>query len=321
MAPAEAERRREEPAAARVLVIKLGALGDFVQAFGPMQAIRRHHAGAEITLLTTPPYETLAARSGWFDRIWTTTRSRDPRDWLALRRRLVGGRFDMVYDLQTSDRSSLIWHMMWPHRPPMSGIARGCSHPHDNPERDRLHTIERQRDQLARAGIAEVPTPDLSWLDADLSGFELPADFVLLVPGGAPHRPDKRWPAEGFADLAKRLAAEGLTPVLIGAGPDAAATDAIHRAVPRAIDLTGRTDFLALGALARRARAAVGNDTGPMHLIAAAGCPSLVLYGAASDPALCAQRGPNVAILRVDALPDLSAASVRARLAQICGRV
>jgi hypothetical protein len=58
-----------------------------------------------------------------------------------------------------------------------------------------------------------------------------------------------------------------------------------------------------------------------MHLIAAAGCPSLVLYGAASDPALCAQRGPNVAILRVDALPDLSAASVRARLAQICGRV
>lgn len=297
--------------AERVLVIKLGALGDFVQALGPMQAIRRHHADAEITLLTTRAFEALGRRCGWFDAVWTTRRARDPRHWLALRRRLLGGRFDMVYDLQTSDRSSFLWHLMWPHRPKMSGIARGCSHPHDNPARDTLHTIERQRDQLARAGISDVPAPDVGWMTGDLSPFALPEKFALLVPGGAAHRPDKRWPAARYADLARHLAEGGTTPVLIGAGADAEATGEIAAACPAAIDLTGRTDFLTLAALARAATLAVGNDTGPMHLFAVAGCPCLVLYGAASDPALCAQRGPAVEILRVDALPELPLDPVR----------
>ncbi|WP_431272755.1 glycosyltransferase family 9 protein [Dankookia sp. P2] len=47
----------------RILVIKLAALGDFVQAFGPFAAIRAHHPGAEVTLLTTPPYAGLARLS------------------------------------------------------------------------------------------------------------------------------------------------------------------------------------------------------------------------------------------------------------------
>lgn len=304
-----------DAAAGRVLVIKLGALGDFVQALGPMQAIRRHHPAARLTLLTTPPFEALGRRCGWFDDVWTARRSRRPGDWLALRRRLIGGRFDMVYDLQTSDRSSFIWHLMWPHRPPMSGIARGCSHPHDNPDRDRMHTIDRQRDQLARAGIAEVPPPDLGWMAGDLSGLDLPetvlADgFALLVPGGAAHRPDKRWPAARYAELAERLAGAGVAPLLIGTAADAEATGAIARACPAAIDLTGRTDVVMLAALARRAALAVGNDTGPMHLCARAGCPCLVLYGAASDPALCGQRGAAVEIMRVDRLDRLDVDAV-----------
>ncbi|MCR9219373.1 MAG: glycosyltransferase family 9 protein [Alphaproteobacteria bacterium] len=292
-------------AAERVLVVKLGALGDFVLALGPMQAIRRAHPKAEITLLTTAPYAALGERCGWFDRVWTTERTRNPVALWRLRRRLIGGRFGMIYDLQTSDRSSLFWRMLWPRRPPMSGIAKGCSHPHDNPARDALHTVERQRDQLARAGIAEVPAPDVAWMDSDVTRFDLPERFALLVPGGAAHRPDKRWPAAQYAALARRLAAMRLTPVLIGAGADAEATAAIKAGCAPALDLTGATDFLDLAALARRADLAVGNDTGPMHLIAAAGCPSLALFGAASDPALCAQRGPCVEILRVPALHDL----------------
>jgi len=54
-----------------------------------------------------------------------------------------------------------------------------------------------------------------------------------------------------------------------------------------------------------------------MHLIAAAGCPSLVLYGQASDPALCAQRGPKVDILRVDDLAALPVARVREGLSAL----
>jgi ADP-heptose:LPS heptosyltransferase len=59
-------------------------------------------------------------------------------------------------------------------------------------------------------------------------------------------------------------------------------------------------------ALARGAVAAIGNDTGPMHAAAMAGCPSVVLYSNESDPALCAQRGPVVTILRRENLCALS---------------
>ena len=53
----------------RVLVIRLGAFGDFVQSFGPFAAIRAAHAGAEITLLTTAPFAALAHAAPWFDRV------------------------------------------------------------------------------------------------------------------------------------------------------------------------------------------------------------------------------------------------------------
>ena len=67
--------------------------------------------------------------------------------------------------------------------------------------------------------------------------------------------------------------------------------------------------------MARRAALAVGNDTGPTHLAAAAGCPTLALFGPESDPALCAPRGPSVAVLRRDSLARLEVAEVRAALA------
>ncbi len=53
---------------------------------------------------------------------------------------------------------------------------------------------------------------------------------------------------------------------------------ALAAAIPSAIDLTGQTNFGDLADLARMARFAVGNDTGPMHLIATAGCPSITLF-------------------------------------------
>lgn len=294
----------------RVLVIKLGALGDFVQALGPMQAIRRAAPDARMTLLTTPPFVGLARRSGWFDSVLADGRPKGLTGLWRLRRTLRAGRFDMVFDLQTSDRSSLTWHLMRPDRPPMSGIARGCSHPHDNPARDRMHTIDRQRDQLARCGITDVPLPDVGWMDAPLAKFGLPDRYALLVPGGAPHRPDKRWPAANYADLARHLDARGLRPVLIGTAADGAALEPVRRA--GAVDLVGKTDLLELAAVARGAALAVGNDTGPMHLAACAGCPSVVLYSHASDPALCGQHGPSVEILRVPDLADLSVESVAA---------
>ena len=190
----------------------------------------------------------------------------------------------------------------------------GCSHPHANPERDAMHTIERQREQLAIAGIDDVPSSDVSWAAADLSEFDLPNDYTLLVPGGARHRPAKRWPQARYVELAKKLRNDGHTPVLIGSAYEDDVLGAISAAVPGAVNLAGRTNLLQLAELGRRAVYAVGNDTGPMHLIAAAGCKVVVLYSHDSDPALCAQRGADVRILRRPTLDVLKVATVAAAL-------
>ena len=302
----------------RLLVIKLGALGDFVQAMGPAAAIRAHHPEAAITLLTSAPFTELAKAAPYFDEVWIDERPRrfDLAGWLQLRARLRGGNFDRVYDLQTSARSSFYFQLMLPGgRPEWSGVACGASHPHANPRRDHTHTLERQADQLAMAGIAAVPAPDLSWARADIARFGLTLPIVLLVPGGAAHRPEKRWPAGRYAQLAGVIARRGATPVVIGGPDERVAGREIAREVPATRDLTGQTSFAEIVGLGAVAGYAVGNDTGPMHLIVAAGCPATVLYSAASDPALTRPRGSGgVTVLRRDDLARLSVDEVAATL-------
>jgi len=293
----------------KVLVIRLGALGDFVQSFAPFAAIRAHHREAHVTLLTTNPYADLARRSPWFDEVWDDGRPawRDPRALLRLVQRLRTARFDRAYDLQTSSRSSR-YRLLVGHRAEWSGIARGASHPHVNPLRDAMHTVDRQREQLEAAGISRFPEPALDWLDADTARFALPARFGLVIPGASPLRPLKRWPDERFAALA---AAAGPVAILGGA-----AERDIAARIP-GLDLSGRTSLFDIAAIARRAAWAVGNDTGPTHLVAAAGCPTLALFGEDSDPALCAPRGPGARVLRHIPLAALPAERV---LAEIVGR-
>lgn len=294
----------------RVLVIKLAALGDFVQAFGPFATIRAGHPDAEITLLTTRAYAELAAASPWFDHVWVDEKPKLWQPWkvAALKARLRQGRFDRVYDLQTSDRSGWYFRLMGG-RVEWSGIAKGCSHPHANPQRDLMHTLDRQAEQLAMAGLAPMVAPDLAWADADIGRFGLPHPFALLCPGGARHRPGKRWPPAHFGQLAAWLAERGIVPVLLGTKDEQAEHAAIVEACPQAVALTGQTGFQDILGLARQARMAIGNDTGPMHLVAAAGCPGLVLFGPDSDPDLCAPRG-RLGVVRVPDLGQLAAERV-----------
>jgi hypothetical protein len=289
-----------------ILVIRHGALGDMVLSFGPFAAIRAHHPDARITLLTTAPFVVLAEAAPWFDRVIVDAR---PAWWdiaglLRLRAQLSG--FDFVYDLQTSGRSSRYFRLAG--RPGWSGIAAGCSHPQAGPARESMHTIERQRDQLRLAGIADFPLPDLRFL-TDRAGPVVDGRYALLVPGAAPHRPEKRWPVVNYAALARVLRDRGLRPVVVGAAGDVELGAAIQAVCPDALDLTGRTSLLDLFPLAAGAGLAVGNDTGPMHIAAAAGCRCVVLFSGASDPAMTAPRGPDgswPAVLRAPVLADLS---------------
>lgn len=301
----------------RILVIKLGALGDFILAMGPFQAIRAHHPEAQITLLTTPAFAALGEACGYFDRVWPHGRpaKSDLAGLWRLFRSLRAGQFERVYDLQTSTRSSFYRNFMpeaeW------CGIAAGCSHPHRNPKRDFMHTLDRQAEQLALAGISPMPAADLSWAQADPGGFNLPPSggHALLVPGGSAHRPAKRWPVAFYGEIARWLHLQGIRPVILGAGAEEQnLADAIEALCPAAISFVDRTNFIEIITLARGARWALGNDTGPMHLIAAAGCPALVLFSGESDPALCAPRGQNVSILRRQPLTDLAVSDVTSQL-------
>jgi ADP-heptose:LPS heptosyltransferase len=300
----------------RILVLKLGALGNVILSLGPFAAIRRHHANACITLLTSGPFAGWLTRAPWFDAVWVDERPEwwDLPGWMRLRRRLIGGRFELAYDLQTSSRSSR-YFQLFPHisRPAWSGIAYRCALPDRDPNRNRMHDIDRQYGQLRQAGITRREPVDLSWSQADLAHFGLPERYALLVPGSSAHRPKKRWPIQRYAELAAMLASGGVTAVVIGT----ALERPLARAITGAIDLTGRTDLSDLTSLARAARLAVGNDTGPMHLFAAAGCPSVALFSCESDPAMCAPRGPVVNVLRRPHLSELDIASVMAAIAAI----
>lgn len=303
----------------RILVIKFGGLGDVVQAFGPLRRIRDAHLDSELEVLTTPPYATLFAASGLADAVWDDGRPRGVAATLRLWTRLRRRGYARVYDLQTSDRSSALRLAFLPRPPEWSGIAPGASHPHRDPDRDRMHTLERQAGQLRDAGIwpdaptvpGSAPAPDLAFMAgrADVSALAPPKPYALLVPGASPHRPGKRWPAERYAGLARALAGRGLASVVVGGPAEAELGRAIAEASP-ARDLTGRTDFAQLAALGARAALAVGNDTGPVHLLAAAGTPTLVLFGPESDPALCAPRGRAVHVLRADPLGALDVEAV-----------
>ena len=298
------------PGDERILVIKHGALGDWVLATGCFSAIRRHHPSARITLLTTPAFADWGARCPWFDEVWTDERPSllaKPFAWVRLRRRLIDGELARVYDLQTSGRTGFYYRML-PRRcrPEWSGEVAGCSHPHRNPQWASRHTVAVRAEQLGIAGIGVVPPPTLDWLDADVGELALPDAFSLIVPGGSAHRTEKRWPAEQFADLARRLSERGCPPVLIGTAAEAPVLASISREVPGAINLGERTSLGQIAALARRATCAVGNDTGPIHIAATVGCPTVALFGAASDPKRSAPCGQAVTTLRRVPLASLA---------------
>ncbi len=309
--------RKETPASGNVqqniLVVKLGAFGNIILSLSAFAAIRRHHANARISVLTGAVYADWLGTFPYFDSVLVDPR---PSWWdfagvASLRQMLTQGNFSRVYDLQTSSRSSRYFHLFpAKHRPEWSGIAFGCSLPDRDPRRNVLHDTVRQEGQLRQAGIVDIPPADLSWCRGDIGRFQLPHEFALLVPGSSPNRLAKRWPVERFEALARAIADSGITPVVVGSAQERA----LARAIPNAIDLTGQTTFGDLADLARGAHFAVGNDTGPMHLITAAGCPTVVLFSRDSNPSQCAPTGRWTRVLQRPDLAELSVADVLASL-------
>jgi ADP-heptose:LPS heptosyltransferase len=306
----------------RILVLKFGALGDFVQAFAAFAPIRRAHSGAHITLLTTPPFEELARASNLFDSVETDGRPRTAAGRWALISRLRTARYDRVYDLQTSGRSTRLFYWLAPRLPEWSGIAWGGRLRQTRADRNALHNLDRMADQLFVAGIApaypigQAPAPDLSWASqgeaadqALLARFGLKPPFALLAPGASAVKPEKLWPVERYAQLAAMLAKQGYQVAVVGGPTEGPAFEVIQVAAQGAVDLTGKTSLLDLARLGVQAALAVGNDSGPTHMLAYAGAPGAMLMSRVSDPAHCAPKAQMLSVRRDD-LADLAAEEV-----------
>ena len=278
-----------------ILIIKHGALGDFILSFGPFKAIRNYHLNDYLVLLTTGMFEEFAQESNYFDEIIIDNRPSlwDVKKILKLAIFLRKKNFSRVYDLQTSQRSSFYYNFFrMKNNVEWSGTAFGCSHPDRNYDRNKIHTIERHKIQLAEIGIKNIKLSDLS-LVKSTNNFEINKPYLLLSPGSSSHRPKKRWPENNYVEIAKKFIRKRITPIILGNSEDLEIANFITMNTNGCINLVNKTTIQDLCSLAREAELSIGNDTGPMHVFSMSGCHSLVLFSNDSNPTRCAPRSIN----------------------------
>lgn len=266
----------------RVLIIKLGALGDVVLATPLIAAIQKFHTDADIQLLTTPAFVPLF--EAWPNLKLTSFPRRGWLNNVKIVRWLRRGNFDRIYDLQGNDRTG-----MWC---ALSGVTERVGNPSrypythhpPTPWQGQSHIFERMVDVLASAGISDIgrlpslPGDEVASQRVELwlASHELEAqNFAVLHAGASAKRPAKIWPH--FVSLAARLAAGGLPAVWIGGEGERGSNAAL--AAETGIDATGAFTVAEIAMLGRYARFAVTNDSGPMHILSASGIPVFGLFG------------------------------------------
>lgn len=266
----------------RILIIKLGALGDVIMATSPVDRIVKHHVNDEVELLTVPAFASLF--EGWAGLEIKALPRKGMRSFFNMLKWIRKQRFQRVYDLQSNDRSGLLCALSGiPERVGNHPCFPYTHHPPD-PWRGQCHIYERSLQLLAAAGIEAEPGPPIlppatgtgDRVDAWLQQHGLKdGGFVIMHAGASRNHPEKRWP--GFAMLAEKVAGAGMTVVWIGTEEDAALNRSL--AEQHGMDATGEFSVLELAELGRHAAFAVTNDSGPMHILSASGIPVYGLFG------------------------------------------
>ncbi len=117
-----------------------------------------------------------------------------------------------------------------------------------------------------------------------IAGWDGAAPLVALAPGAA-YGGAKRWPPAYFAELATSLAVDGVTCVLVGSPADAPTAIEIKSLFSGVLDIVGQTDLPALAGVMTLCRGLVTNDSGAMHLAAAAGTSVTAVFGPTNEAA------------------------------------
>ncbi len=277
----------------KILVIKLGALGDFVAEIGVIQSMKERFPGAEFTLMTHKSLLPIARQMGMFSRFIIDNRQPywHVREYFRVMREVVKERFDCVLNFQVSSRTEKNYFPVIRWLAPSSFSWYRMS---------KCSAVHVKKSRRCSWGTAVEEPIEFSWVMTDLSFLhgenkhfdELPERFVTMIPGCSPGHPHKRWPASSFAALAERLAEHGIHSVIIGTKTEAEEMNYIASSTPFAHNMLGKTSLLDIPDLAARALATVGNDTGPSHMTALSGNPMIGLFATRTKP--CSIRGKQV---------------------------
>lgn len=274
----------------RILVVRLGAMGDVIHALPAVASLKSSYPSARITWLLEPRWLPLLEGNPHVDRVVALRR----HSWRGLAqswRELKSEEYDFAVDFQGLMKSALPAAIARP--PRIFGF-------HRTQAREAMaavfytgavlsastHVVDRNLDLAAAAGAAarvhQFPLPP------GVPEGELPEGRFVLASPLAGWR-SKQWPLEYYGELARLLRESGVPLVLDGpAAPELAACPGILTHVSRLPGLIDAT---------RRAVAVVGVDSGPLHLAAALGKPGVAIFGP-TDPARNGPYGGSLQVLR-----------------------
>jgi heptosyltransferase I len=274
----------------RVAVVMMSTVGNAVHTLPVINSIRAHRPDARITWIMQPGSAALVQGHPAVDEVVVVDRKQGMAGFAALRRTLAGRRFDVALNLQAYFKAGVATRLTG--APVRIGYDRARARDltwmfstHRLPPRPRGHVQDEFLEFLEFLG---VPVR-LEW------GLEPAADeaarYAPLLPDASgptvamvvgTTKPEKEWPAERYAALADRIAAElgGRTVLVGGRSPrEEAAAAAIRAAVSRQpLDLR-EWDLRRLAYLLTRADVLVSPDTGPLHMGVALRTPTVALMG------------------------------------------
>jgi lipopolysaccharide heptosyltransferase II len=271
----------------KLLVIKLRAVGDVILSTATLPNLRSAFPGATIDFLVERSCRDVIEGNDRIDNVivFSKTGMNGARLLLDLRR----AKYDMVIDLFGNPRSALMTFASRA-RYRVGYDFRGRSYAYNilvKPRGAEVHNVEFNLDALRRIGVSvTTKSPHFPLAEADREFARSEAEKLgltgRLVIGFNPgtNRPAERWPAERFAELGALLAGRFGARICVFWGPgEKPLADAIAGRIGDAAVAAPPTSLKQLGAMFERCSLVVSNDTGPMHIAAALGVPTVGIFG------------------------------------------
>ena len=302
-----------------ILIIKHGALGDLIQITNALKSIRHKYPESKITLLTDIKFKFFSDRIIFIDEIIYENRPSFLRidEWLTIILKIARRNFNIVFDLQNSDRTSVYYFFirLFNSKVIWSGNRKGGKYKYHPKNFESVPIKDRIKNQLALMNIEIYDNPDISWM-LNKNIINLPDnDFVILLPGSSLEHKHKRWPAEKFAELANHLKERNIDSIILGQShSEGEELKKIKLLASKIIDFSNQ-DLDCLATTASKAIGAIGNDTGPTFIAAAAGCPITWLLSSHTDPNITQLLGSKVNTLKKDNISDITTDEVKNNLA------